>query len=287
MAFVIAIIVIGCMAATFASLFFMYGKTKSRGIAFGVEDEKLRNILLTQRLKYNQTRQKDLSVKEYIAVRRQKEKNMRIVADVLFILLMVIVVAISAAVIAYRAQGENFRFGGKSYFTIYTGSMEDKNEKNSFLAEHDDGVRITQYSLICIEETDTDSLREGDIIAFRVKDTIYVHRIVKIKENGSEKLFTTMGDANATSFLEEIDFTADHIVGRFNGYQNWCLGVILIYLQSNIGIISLVFMFLMLAVIDLSQYYITRSYERRLCELGASIDQENAGLIDTNGENHA
>ena len=96
MAFVIAIIVIGCMAATFASLFFMYGKTKSRGIAFGVEDERLRNILLTQRLKYNQTRQKDLSVKEYIAVRRQKEKNMRIVADVLFILLIYSALGIGA-----------------------------------------------------------------------------------------------------------------------------------------------------------------------------------------------
>lgn len=271
MSLAISVIVIVCMSASFAALVFLYGRAKSQAVSFGAEDAQLKNKLYAR---FRKCAEEGLTAGEFLAKRRKSERTVRIVSDVLFLVMIGFVLTVSIFAIVFRAQGEQFFFGDTTYLTVYTGSMQEKNENNAYLAAHDDGVRIHQYALIGIQKTLPDALKEGDIIAFTYENDLYVHRIVEITESGGERLFTTMGDANATSFGGEIGISADRIVGKFNGYHAGFLGVLLIYMQSDIGIIALIFVLLLLAVFDLSERLVARSYEKRLNFVAAEIDGE-------------
>lgn len=269
MSLAISIVVVICMAFSFAALFFLYGRTKSKGVDFGVEDSSLKDEL-SRRLK---KRGGGISYTQFLEAGRKKERIIRIVTDAVLLVLIVFAGALAIFSFVLRGKGEQIYFGDTAYLTVLTPSMQEKNGNNPYLKENDDGVRIHQYALIGIDKVDPLELKEGDIIAFKYSgNTVYVHRIVSVREVGGERFFTTMGDANDVSAPNEIDISADRIVGVFNGYHKGFLGVLLIYMRSDIGMVSLIFVFLLLAVINAAEWLITRSYERRQHVLAAELD---------------
>lgn len=269
MSLAISIVVVICMAISFAALFFLYGRTKSKGIDFGVEDKPIKSELSAKLKK----RGNASGYTQMLADGKKKERIIRIVADAFLLVFIVLAAALTIFSFVLRGKGEQIYFGDTAYLTVLTSSMQEKNENNSYLKENDDGVRIHQYALIGIDKVDPADLKEGDIIAFKYEgNTIYVHRIVSVREVGGEKFFTTMGDANDVSSPNEINISADRIVGVFNGYHKGYLGVLLIYIRSDIGMVALIFVFLLLAVIDAAEFFITRSYEKRQQFLAAELD---------------
>lgn len=66
--------------------------------------------------------------------------------------------------------------------------------------------------LIIIKKVGTDTLKEGDVIAFQKDSSIVTHRIVEVQtdENG-ERTFITKGDANNTQ--DEDPVLKDEVVG--------------------------------------------------------------------------
>lgn len=272
---VVSIVVIVCMAISFAVLFLLYGKTKSKSIGFGVEDEPLKAEL-------GKRRKDGGSYAESLERDRKKEKGIRIVIDVFLAALVALVGAMAIFALVLRSKGEQIYFGDTAYLTILTSSMQEKNEDNEYLKDNDDGVRIHQYALIGIDKVDPADLDVGDIIAFKFEgNTIYVHRIVEVRELNGERYFTTMGDANSVSGSQEINISSDRIVGVFNGYHNGYLGVMLIYMRSDIGLVALIFVFFLLAAIDVAEYLITRSYEKRQKLLVAELDDAQQSQSET------
>lgn len=270
MSLAISVVVVICMAISFAALFLLYGKTKSKGIAFGVEDKPIKSEL-TQRL--NKRGRGNSTYTQMLADGKKKERILRIVTDAVLVILILFAAALTVFSFVLRGKGEQIYFGDTAYLTVLTSSMQEKNNNNPYLRENDDGVRIHQYALIGIDKVDPAELEAGDIIAFKYEgNTIYVHRIVSVREVNGERFFTTMGDANDISSPNEVNISADRIVGVFNGYHKGYLGVLLIYLRSDIGMVALIFVFLLLAVIDASEWYITRSYEKRQQALAAEMD---------------
>ena len=277
MSLAISIVVVICMGISFASLFFLYGKTKSKGVSFGVEDEQLKKELSDSLKK----RESGITYTQMLTDRKKKERVLRIITDVILIVLILFAGGLAVFSFVLRSKGEQVYFGDTAYLTVLTGSMQEKNENNPYLKENDDGVRIHQYALIGIDKVDPAELKEGDIIAFKYEgNSIYVHRIVSVREVGGERFFTTMGDANDISSLNETNISADRIVGVFNGYHKGYLGVLLIYMRSDIGMVALIFVFLLLAVINAAEWLITRSYEKRLNLLACGLD--GAGAAETN-----
>lgn len=265
----ISIVVVICMAISFAALFFLYGRTKSKGIDFGVEDVALKKQLADRLNK----RKAATAYSQMLTDERKKERIIRIVTDIILAILLIFVGGLTIFSFVLRGKGEQVYFGDTAYLTVLTSSMQTKNDYNPYLKENDDGVRIHQYALIGVDKVDYADLEAGDIIAFKYEgDTIYVHRIVSVRERNGERLFTTMGDANSVSSAMETDISADRIVGVFNGYHKGYLGVLLIYMRSDIGIVALVFAFLLLAVIDSAEVIITRSYEKRQTALAVEMD---------------
>lgn len=274
MSLAISIVVVICMAISFAVLFFLYGKTKSKGIAFGVEDGGIEASLNKSKGKYvGETK----TYSEVIAANKKRERTVRIVTDAFLFALIAVAAALTIFSFVLRSRGEQIYFGDTAYLTVLTSSMQEKNANNDFLKDNDDGIRIHQFALIGIKKTDVSQIKEGDIIAFKYDDeVIYVHRVVKILDRDGERFFTTMGDANSVSAVNETNISSDRIVGVFNGYHNGFLGILLIYLRSDIGMVALLFVFALLSVIDLSEILITRSYEKRQRALAAVLDGEKS-----------
>lgn len=278
MSLAISIVVIVCMAISFAALFLLYGRTKAKGVKFGVEDKQLTDGLADRLHRCGKKGESGLTYTQMLENGKRKERIIRIVTDAVLFVFIAVVGALTVFSFVLRAKGEQIYFGDTAYITVLTSSMQDKNEDNEYLKENDDGVRIHQYALIGIDKCDPATLKAGDIIAFKYEgDIVYIHRIVAVREKDGEKFFTTMGDANSASLPNETDISADRIVGVFNGFHKGYLGVLLVYMRSDIGMIALIFVFLLLVVIDLSEWLITRSYEKREEELAGELDRPKRG----------
>lgn len=272
MSLAISATVIACMAISFAALFFLYGRAKTNAIKFGAEDEKLSGELRTDFKKCKQD-----SYAQMLSARKKKERIIKILTDVLFIIVILAVGALTIFSLVLRTKGEQVFLGDTAYLTVLTPSMEDKNDDNAFLKDNDDGVRIQQYALIGVDKVDPADLKTGDIIAFNYdENSVFVHRIIEIKESDGKRLFTTMGDNNSISAANETNISEDRIVGVFNGFHSAHLGVLLIYMRSDIGLVGLIFTFLLLAVIDSTSAIITRATEKRQQQLAGEIDSKDA-----------
>lgn len=269
MSLAISVVVVICMAVSFAVLFFLYGKAKAKSIAFGAEDGRIRSDLIKLRDKCGQ----GVDCSRAIERSKKKERVFRIITDALLILFIVIVGGMAIFAFVLRSRGEQVYLGDTAYLTVVTGSMESKNQNNAYLKEHDDGVRISRGALIGIKKANAADLKEGDIIAFKYdSENIFVHRIVSIRESDGRRLFTTMGDGNDSSAIQETDITPDRIVGVYDGFQSEFLGAFLIYIRSDIGIVALVFVLFLLVVVDLSEYFVTRAYEKRRKTVADKLD---------------
>ncbi len=258
--FIVACLVILGMVVVFSTLFWLYGRYKIKLIDYGFEDEYLQKELY----KGFEKNKKYSDLGNYFNFKKEKERKIQKVSSALYNILLSFFVLITFIALVFKSNGQQIYFGNTTYLTIQTGSMETKN---IFHNEYNQlpNNQIKQYSLIGIQKVKQDELKKMDIIAFKNNKTIYVHRIMNIhKGNNGLTYYTTQGDANTGSMSFEVNMTFDKIIGKFTGYQNFGLGVLLIYLQSNIGIISLVFGLLFVMITNVTENKISISYDGRL-----------------------
>ncbi len=67
-----------------------------------------------------------------------------------------------------------------------------------------------------IEKCSVDDLAIGDIVVFNANDILIGHRIIDIKEDVGNKIFTTKGDKSRT---KDKPFTTENLLGRINSFQ--------------------------------------------------------------------
>lgn len=211
---------------------------------------------------------------DYLRKKRKRDRVFRVLSNILLIVLMIAVVVVSAFAISFRARGGQFFMNETAYIIIRTDSMSYKHEANPYKDSLPDN-QIEPLSLIGIEKIEEGDLQLYDIVAYTYDNVTYVHRIVAIKEANGQTLYTAMGDANNGSFAFEVDMTYDRMIGRYNGYSNYGLGVAIFYLQSNLGIISCAFALLFLLCVDICEGKIDRSTNRRIDYLVGYFDGEN------------
>jgi signal peptidase I len=92
-----------------------------------------------------------------------------------------------------------------SKFTINELDFQDFILKNGF----------NKGDILFIIRANPEKLQEGDIIIFNAnqKNPI-IHRIIDIRENGEERIFSTIGDNNKGQLSFENSVTEDMIVGK-------------------------------------------------------------------------
>ena len=116
-----------------------------------------------------------------------------------------VVIAVALVVLlrtVFTPAGEVPTIGGYGFMRTLTGSMEPA---------------IPVHSLVVVQETDPESLQEGDIITFRATEgslegALNTHRITSVYEQDGQLMFRTKGDANAVEDAEPV--ASVNVVGR-------------------------------------------------------------------------
>lgn len=269
-ALVISILVILGLVIVFCFLFFLYSFYKKKQIKYGFEDKELNDEITSTLYKTNKknlSRNENLiTYKDVIAREKSITSKLHIVMDVVSGVIIAFLLAIFITGLTYRINNDNLFIGNTTYMTILTSSMEEKNEDNDYLLTYDLNDQITQYSLIGIDKINSeDDIELYDILAYKHDDIVIVHRVVEIKENDKgETIYRLQGDSNPSSLSYEKELTFDDFIGKYNGYQNYGLGVTLTYIKSNIGIIAILGAAVFLFLATYAEEMINNEYKTRL-----------------------
>lgn len=297
--FYVSLFVVIGLAITFTILFFLYALYKKKNIKNGHEDEKLLNelknkyhnqltddaIISSYRIiKHDESKLGDTlknglicvydrkTIKELKRTRllhlmvkdEEKTKNRKKIGRVFSIFLYAIIFIFLGLIAYYKLNNESFYFGNTSYMVIQTGSMETVNKSNDYISKNNLTDQIYQYSMIGIDKVKTEDIKKYDIIAFKnSKNETIVHRVINIEIKGNSYYFTFRGDANNGSEISEINVASDKIIGKYNGFQNFGLGVATTYFKSSAGIVALASATIFLFAFDFSEDLIEKEYKER------------------------
>ena len=303
-AFIISIIVIICLTLVFSILYYLYGKYKRKHINNGSEDNKLLIEINEENKKLKQKADKEINREKksfriifkeelykffHVKLKLKFTNNDnklsigKIIFSLIYSLFVLFVVFVVGVSISYRVNNETLFIGDSTYFTVKTESMASIHEDNDYILENNLEDQIPQYSLITIEKVkDINDIEVYDILAFRVNDVVYVHRVIDIIFDNGDIYFTLKGDANPTSLLIETKVNEEQIIGIYNGNNSLFMGIAITYLQSEIGLIALFMSIAFLINVEIQEYLIDNTYEKRKKILNSNnlISNDNKGEIN-------
>lgn len=136
------------------------------------------------------------------------------------LILKTISTLIVIVVIAFAFLLVGIRVFGVEIYSVLSGSMEPTYQVGS---------------LIYVVEVETNELKKGDSITFKLNDnTIATHRIVEIEEENTQKKFYTQGDANKIRDANPV--TENQIIGK-PIFTIPLLGYIAYFMQTTNGML--------------------------------------------------
>lgn len=211
-------------------------------------------------------------------IKKQEKKNkiFKTIGNVLSKVLFVVLASIIVVALAYKGNGNQFFIGNTSYLVIQTSSMESVNEVNTYIKDNKLDNQIIQFSMIGVDKVDENDIKLYDILAFTNSDgDTIVHRVTRINSINGEITYTLRGDANNASNSYELSVKYSQIVGRYNGYQNYGLGVATTYFKSTAGIVAIVSALVFLILFEISETLIDEDYEARRLIVAKKYDEED------------
>ena len=217
---------------------------------------------------------------------KRRNKKFQIIYNIFFGILYAVLVVIFGFALGFRLGGEQLFFGNTTLMTIQTGSMETINNENKHIFENNLTDQIEQFSLIGIDKVAQEDIELYDILAYQSESgDIIVHRVTRIYTSSDTNItyYTLKGDANTSSSAEELTLTYDKVIGRYNGFQNYGLGVTLTYLQSNIGLVAIAAAAIFLITYNVTESLIDKAYDNQTLIISKKIDIEN-GLVPVEKE---
>ncbi len=246
---------------------------------FKNNDEFINNVHLSKRKKYDTF----YSISSHAEKTKKMHSFFRAIFNVILFIFALVFIGIMATSIYVRSQGDLFYLGDTAYVVIQTGSMEEKNENNTYLFDNNLDDQIAPMSLIGVTPIESeDDLSQYDIVGYyNDNDQLIIHRIIAIDvgEDG-ETLYTLRGDSNLTSSTEERNLTIDQLVCKYNGYSNFGLGLTINYVRSNIGIITFTLAILLIIIYDLFDMALSKHIEARKVAIYPNIDYNTLNRID-------
>ncbi|MFA6624593.1 MAG: hypothetical protein WCS80_02370, partial [Bacilli bacterium] len=153
--------------------------------------------------------------------------------------------------------GEQVYIGDSTFMVIQSGSMSEKNKANTWLYDGSiDETRlnyqIQTYDLISISKIAApEDIKKYDVVAYKAADgSIICHRVIAVNVIDGNYYYQFRGDANnASSDYETLGanptstlhsgLSFDLMVGKYTGFHNLPLGLMIEYFRSDIGLICL------------------------------------------------
>lgn len=184
----------------------------------------------------------ELAKEEETINKSKKKKVTNIMSKVISYLLLSVVLFGFGISVYSRFANNNLILGNEGYVVISSGSMSKRNERNDYLDEYHLNNQFNTYDIINIRKYDKqEDVKLYDVIAFKGDDgNIYVHRIIEINDDNT---YVTRGDSNSASDPNQLykgNLTYNKIIGYYTNKKINSLGIFVIFLQSNSGIITII-----------------------------------------------
>lgn len=229
----------------------------------------------------------DIQIAEYAKEISKQEKSkkkriLKITGKVISYVFFGIIIAFFGVSLYSRFSNNPISIGNNSLVVIASGSMSEKNESNTYLQNIDN--QFNTYDIIGITNYESQNdVHLYDVVAFKNKEgTIIVHRIIEIINYDNTEVYITRGDSNNTSDngVQYEDYLRyENILGYYNGTRIQSVGIFIVFLQSNAGIITIVAIAYCLFMFD----YFSNLYEKAISERkDLLINSLNLNLDDNN-----
>lgn len=294
--YVVGIVVILLFAITFLTLFILYYKSRKKNIENHIEDTDITKEIHEDRTSYDKHKHKYTFIESVKKTQKSDKKVSDVFNVILDILYFVVFIFL---IVSMRIRSDNglVWFGNNALMVVETSSMETLYSGNTYLKENglsDDKYRIPQYSLVVIDKDPAKlaNIQQYEVIVFKMYDETLqsdinvIHRVIEINKDSSGNVtsYTTRGDSNSGSLTTETNIpvntgaSTDRIFAVFGGfdsstnkiYQGWrntVLGYFVVYLQSAIGIITVVIAIIILILYSIFYDKITTCHDKRYDEL--------------------
>ena len=263
----ITIVAVGCFSLIFTILYRAYTKSELKDIKSGKKDIDLIDEDIYDNLKNVKRRRKVFGV----------------IKTVLFYLAMMIIIPFFIFSIINKIQGNVTMIGDRGVLVVASGSMSKKHESNLYLTENNLNNQFNKFDMIVIEKVSNPwDLKKYDVISYVNDEGINViHRIVDIDINTEGEVeFTTRGDANAFEAVDKFRPTIDDIQGRYVNKKIPVIGMFILFMQSSLGMITIIALIYCLLMVDRYTSKITSAGNERLDKLKKAMNFDGDEKIE-------
>lgn len=201
----------------------------------------------------------------------RKNKAVKIIGNILYVLSFILVVLILLVVLIQRFSGNNIALGGIRVFFVASGSM---------LPEYEVG------DILISMETDPKDINVGDAVTYLgnegdIKGKVVTHEVIEKRQSENGKyIFVTKGTANT---IADPEITEDQVYGKVV-YRAVLLSAICKILQNMYGFYFLIIVPLAIIIAKiLFNFLISRAKKRE----EDSEDEENEDSEDSGDNENA
>ncbi|MDD3168411.1 MAG: signal peptidase I [Eubacteriales bacterium] len=196
---------------------------------------------------------------EKMTEKRMSDRVMKAVGILLCVVLIpILIINVTLIVKSFTSPEKVPDFMGYKPFIVLSGSMEPA---------------FASGDLVLVREVAADSLKEGDIIAFREGNAVVTHRIITITAEDGTRRYVTKGDNNNVE--DSIAVTDDMIEGAYL-LKIAGLGNAAMFMQTPLGMV--IFIALPLILFILYDIFRRRHYERREKTRTRELEEELARM---------
>lgn len=248
---ILSLIITLICVASFATVFTVLFRHYYKGMISDVKDGKL-DIELIDNALYEEKIEKS-----------KKHKVFKIVLKTFSSVLLGVILLGFGVSLYSRITGNLMPIGNNTFVVVSTGSMEKRNENNDYLDTYNLRNQINTYDMVNITKIkNKEEIKLYDVIAFKADDgRVIVHRVVKITSDG----LITKGDSNRDNDVGSLYsnyLSYKNVIGKYTGTRIPLVGLFVIFLQSNAGIITIVSVFYCLLMFE----HLKGKYENAIIE---------------------
>lgn len=271
---IVAILGLGSFSAIFTILYSNYTNSLVKEYAAGKKDIELI----------------DESIYDNLAHVKHKRKVIKTIKSIGFYGLMIIIAPFFIMAVISKFNNDVTMFANKGIIVVATGSMSEIHENNQYLIDKGLDDQFDAYEIIVLEKVTSDSqLEVYDIISYINGDGVnIIHRIVAKTINADGTItYTTRGDANGSD--DSYKPTLDDVVGKYTGSHVPYIGSFVLFMQSSIGMITIISLFYCLIMMEAFSSKIEKAQNSRLKILSSAIDYTNEtslGKLQANYREH-
>ena len=256
---IVSLIGIGSFSAIFTILYVTYTNAAINEFRSGKKDVELIDEAIYDNL-------------THVKKRREIIKTIKSIG---FYGLMIIIIPIFVFSLLNKFSGNVTMFGDRGILVVASGSMSKQNEANHYLVTENLNNQFETYDTIVIEKvryaSDVDVY---DVIAFSNDEgKIVIHRVIDKQFINGMIRFETRGDSNNAS--DKYMPCMDDIHGKYVDVKIPVVGMFVMFMQSPIGIITVVGLLYCLITTDKLTEKLFKEQQKRLDKLSTAIDYEN------------